>query len=88
MQKHLGPAELPIDESTYSGRFAARLRMLRKDAGLTGPEMADRLTERGFPCKQRSYYTWESGAAEPPLDAIPVIASIFGIKPRSVFPVE
>lgn len=88
MQKHLGPAELPIDESTYSGRFAARLRMLRKDAGLTGAEMASRIAERGFPCKQRAYYAWESGESEPPLDAIPAIASILGIKPRSVFPVE
>lgn len=35
----------PIDESTYAGRFASRLRTLEEEKGLTGEQWADAITD-------------------------------------------
>lgn len=75
-----------LDETTYSGRFAARMRMLREKTGLTGEQMAQAITDAGFNCTQRQYYLWESSNAEPPLNAVPAIAKAYGVQPRSLFP--
>lgn len=75
-----------VDETTYSGRFAARMRKLREKTGLTGDQMAEAITNAGFNCTRRQYYQWESAKAEPPLDAMPVMASVYGVQPRSIFP--
>lgn len=82
----------PIDESTYAGRFAARLRTLREKKGLTGEQMADAITqavsETGYRCQARAYYAWESSANEPPFKVLPAIAKALGVSIRSLFPVE
>ncbi len=78
----------PIDQTSYSGRFAARLRMLREKQGLTGEQMAEAITRAGYECTLRAYYLWESSNAEPPLNAIPAIAGVFGIAVRTVFPTK
>lgn len=81
----MGRPAKPIDTSDYAGRFAARLRTLREKTGMTGKEMATAITDAGFECAERTYYSWEAGAA-PPLNAIPVIASQLGVAPRTIFP--
>ncbi len=81
----VGRPAKPVDESNYSGRFAARLRKLRETAGLTGEEMADAITKAGYECQTRNYYRMESGR-EPSLNVIPAIAKVLGIKPRTIFP--
>ena len=81
----MGRPPKPVDETTYAGRFAARLRMLREKAGMTGDEMAVAITKAGYDCPARNYYRMEAGR-EPSLNVIPVIAKVLGIKPRTVFP--
>lgn len=83
------PAQKQIDESTYSGRFAARLRMLREKAGLTGQQMAEVVTANGFAIAQRTYYAWESGRNDPPLNAYPSLAKSLNLKRiRDLIPAE
>lgn len=82
----MGRPPKPVDETTYAGRFAARLRTLREKAGMTGEEMANAITKAGFACSVRTYYDWESGRTQPMLNAIPSIALAFGCSVRSVFP--
>jgi transcriptional regulator with XRE-family HTH domain len=76
----------PIDESTYAGRFAARLRTLREKAGLTGEQMAQAITEAGYECATRTYYAWEASRRDAPINALPAIARVFGVKIRTLFP--
>lgn len=69
------PARKGPDESEYRGRCAARLRMLRERAGLTVEEVAEKA---GITAAR--LYSWESGRAEPPLNLLPQLAAIYGIK--------
>jgi transcriptional regulator with XRE-family HTH domain len=82
----MSPAPKPIDESTYSGRFAARLRMLREKTGMTGQEMADAITANGYETPLRTYYGWESRNRDAPLDSFPAIALALGVSIRSLLP--
>ncbi len=70
----MNPTAKSPDESTYSGRFAARLRMLREKTGMTGQEMGQAIRDAGYKVGQTTYYDWESGRTTPPLDAFPILA--------------
>ena len=75
------------DLSTYSGRFAARLRALRESTGMSGQEFAKALVSAGYQIAERTYYRWETGVAEPPYDALPVLAKLLKqSSPRLLFP--
>ena len=78
----------PIDESTYGGRSAARLRALREKTGMTGYQVAEAISNEGFQCGERTYYGWESGRADPPIDSLPFIAETLGVSIRTLFPSE
>jgi transcriptional regulator with XRE-family HTH domain len=75
----------PIKTTPMSGRsefttrqaFALRLRQLRKDAGLTAREMAERLGE-----KENTYTRWERGEVEPGLGQALRICFVLGISPN------
>jgi transcriptional regulator with XRE-family HTH domain len=84
----VGRPAKPVDESTYAGRFAARLRKLRETAGLTGEEMADAITKAGYECPKNTYYNWESGSRDVALNAVPAIATALETKIRTIFPNE
>lgn len=84
----MGRPAKPINETTYAGRFAARLRALREKRRMTGEAMASAITAAGFPCSIRTYYDWESGRTQPMLDAIPAIALATRCSARSVFPIK
>ena len=75
------PARKQPDSSTYSGRFAIRLRMLREKAGLTVQEVAEKT---GIP--KKSLYDWEAGKPTFRLDAIPELAEVLGVKVRTLLP--
>ena len=72
-----------IDDSTYSGRFAVRLRMLRDKAGMSADAFAEM---HGF--ARVTWYDWESGRRTPPLEKLPEIAKAFGIPVRTLIPKE
>lgn len=85
----MAPAARPADESTYSGRFAARLRMLREKTGMSGQQFVEALQAQGLSIKQSGYYSWESGQSEPPFDSLPTLAKCLALSsPRLLFPVD
>ncbi len=71
----------PIDTSTYEGRFAARLKMLREKAGLSVLELADKT---GMPA--RTLQNWESMTSSPVDESLPTIAEALGVKLRTLMP--
>ena len=76
------PARIEIDTSTYSGRFAVRLRELREKAGLSVQEVSMTI---GVP--ERTLYGWEAAYSEPRYDILPVLAALYGVKsPRTLLP--
>lgn len=86
----MSPAPKQPDQSTYSGRFAARLRQLREKAGLSVEEVVALVTRhndsgRSSPAVP-SYYKWEQGSTSPHIDLIPVIARALKLKPRDLLP--
>ncbi len=82
------PAQKPIDDSTYSGRFAARLRELREKAGLTVEQVAEAMESNGYKMAARSFYHWEQAKRDPPLDAFPALAKALGQSVRNLMPKE
>ena len=77
------------DESTYSGRFAARLRMLREKAGLTVDQVAQAISADGHTAAARAIYNWEQGKTSPPVNAYPPLSRALGLKSvRALLPEE
>ncbi len=74
------PTKREPDQTTYGGRFAARLRELRQAAGLTQAEAAKRL---GVP--QHAISRWETAVCSPSLKQLPAIAKVYGEIPAEKF---
>ncbi len=74
------PAPKKADESTYAGRFAARLRELREKAGLSVDAMSTAMCAAGYETTSKSLYNWESAFRQPPIDAYPFLASVLQLK--------
>jgi len=72
-----------VDTSTYSGRFAVRLRALRDKTGMSADEFA---VTNGF--ARTTWYNWESGIKSPPIDKFPDIAQAFGLSIAKLLPKE
>ncbi len=72
----------PIDTSTYEGRFAARLKMLREKAKLSVEDLADRLG-----VTPTTVYHWEKSHSFPKCGQLPLIAEALSLKGvRPLFP--
>jgi len=72
-----------VDTSTYSGRFAERLRALRDKQGLTTRELAEL---SGIP--HSTIKSWDGGMKAPHIDKFPVIAEALGISVEDLLPKE
>ena len=70
-----------VDTSTYTGRFAVRLKSLREKAGLTQEEAAEHIGVTAT-----AIYHWESGRMIPSLEKFPKISEVFGVKIRTIIP--
>ena len=70
-----------VDTSTYTGRFAVRLKMLRERAGLSVEELAE---ASGIP--KRTLWNWESAISQPLIGQLPQLAEALEIKVRTLFP--
>ena len=81
--RKMSRARKEVDTSTYSGRFAVRLRALRDKTGMSADEFAEK---HGF--NRATYYSWEIGYATPSFDKLPEIAKAFGISVRTLIPKE
>ena len=73
----------PVDDSSYAGRFALRLRMLREQNDLTVDQLA-KLS--GVP--KRTIFRWESLERSPINEDLNKIAKSLGISIRSLLPEE
>jgi transcriptional regulator with XRE-family HTH domain len=82
----MGRPPKTVDDSTFLGRFAVRLRTLRERSGLTVDELAESISTHGYAINSRSVYYWESGRTTPPLEAIPFVAKALTVKVRTVLP--
>ena len=76
----MNPAPKQPDQTTYAGRFAARLRTLREKAGLTVDQLATAVSESGHDVAARSIYNWEQGKSSPPVNAYPPLAIALKLK--------
>ncbi len=70
-----------IDTSTYVGRFAARLKMLREKAGLSVDELAER---SGIPAQ--TLYRWEQGNKAPSIERFPELAESLNLTVSGMMP--
>ena len=70
-----------IDTSTYTGRFAARLKELREKKKLTVEELAEK---SGIP--RKTLYNWESGISSAVNEDLPKLAESLGMNPRNLIP--
>jgi len=73
----------PIDTSTYSGRFAERLRILREKTGLTVEELAEKTG-----VSIATLYSWENASRSPVNDDMLKVADALGVSIRSLLPKE
>ncbi len=64
-----------IDMTTYTGRFAARLKMLREKAGLSVEELAESLG-----VTDQCIYDWEAARRQPKISDLPQISHAIGMK--------
>ena len=84
INEFMSPARKEPDTSTYSGRFAVRLRSLREKAGLTHGDVAQKLGVTVW-----TIYSWEQGRHFPQPDQFPILKEILGLKTiHSLFPKE
>jgi ribosome-binding protein aMBF1 (putative translation factor) len=86
----MNPARRGPDTSTYVGRVAAHIRKLREKAGLTVPELAEKISNAsGEDITAAAVYAWESGRQSPKIKTLPHIATAVGVaKVRNVLPPE
>jgi len=77
----MSPARKEPDTSTYSGRFAVRLRTLREKAGLSHEEVANLLETT-----ETTVYRWEAGLRQPQISDLPNIAEVLKVKVRTLIP--
>lgn len=74
-------ARKKVDTSTYTGRFAARLRELREKKKMSVEELA---MKSGIPIK--TLYKCESGELTPAFERLPLLAEALSVKIRTLFP--
>ncbi len=81
------PAPVQPDDSTYAGRFAARLRELRQKSGKSVADVTSELELHGLRVSARALYSWESAEAQPSINAIQALANVYRLKtPRLLLP--
>ena len=70
-----------VDVSTYEGRFAVRLRMLREKAGISQEQVAEAVG-----VSATAVYRWEADLRQPQISDLPSIAKALGVKVRTLLP--
>ena len=70
-----------VDTSTYTGRFAVRLRSLREKRGMSVEQLAE---ASGIP--KRTIFNWESDTKIAGIDRLPELAKALEIKTRTLLP--
>ena len=81
LEAPLGRARSEPDLSTYSGRIAARTRMLRTKRRWSVEDLADKVD-----VAVQTMYGYENGKARIPPDLYPAFAEAFGLSVRAYLP--
>ena len=76
----MSPPKKEVDLSTYRGRCAKRLKMLRERCGYSVEEAAEMLIEAGVIKNSRSLYHWENAKGLPKIEQLPEIAKVYRLK--------
>jgi len=76
------------DSSTFLGRFAARLKHLRVNAGMDHKQAASAITRAGYKVSVQSIYKWEQGTRQPHPECFPSIAKAYDTKVRFILPAK
>ena len=74
-------ARKEVDISTYTGRFAVRLKALREKAGLSVEELAEK---SGIP--RNTIFNWEGSKRSPSIEQFPQLAESLGVTIRNLMP--
>lgn len=85
------PAKAEIDERTYSGRVAARLRELREAKGWTVAEVQERINaglRKDKRVAQSTVHGWDNGSRKIDPDYYPLLAQVFRLTVRAFLPAE
>jgi transcriptional regulator with XRE-family HTH domain len=72
-----------VDTSTYEGRFAVRLRMLREKSGWSVEEFA---AKTGISIA--TLYSWENASRSPVSNDLLVVAKTLNVNVRTLLPNE
>jgi len=80
-KKNMARPRKEVDTSTYTGRFAVRLKTLREKAGLTVDELAEK---SGITAA--TIYDWEKARCTPGIERLPLIAEALQIRVRTLLP--
>jgi len=73
-----------VDTSTYTGRFAVRLRALREKRGMSVEQLAE---ASGVP--RTTIYNWESGTYKAVIDdPLVAVAEAIGVTVRTLMPAK
>ena len=83
MRKRMARPRKAIDTSSYTGRFAERLKKLREKAGLSVDELAEK---SGI--SRTTLFNWESATNEPKLGQLPQVAESLGVTVRTLIPLK
>jgi len=70
-----------IDTSTYTGKFALRLRELREKRGLSVDELAEKTG-----LSKRTLFSWEAATYSPSIEQLPTIADSLGVSIAVLMP--
>ena len=76
------------DDTTFLGRFAARLKSLREFTGMDHEKAAIAITKAGYEVTVSTIYRWEQGRTQPHVDAFPAISTAYSVSIRSILPAK
>lgn len=76
----MGRRRKTVDQSTYSGRVAVRLRELREKSGKSAAQVA-----KSLKIPASTYYAYENGNREFPLDIVPRLCRVLKAVPWDLF---
>ena len=70
-----------VDTSTYTGRFAERLKMLREKTGMSVDELAEKSG-----VSRTTLFSWESTKRSPVNEELLQVADALGVTVRTLMP--
>lgn len=82
------PAKKPVPKDTYSGRVAARMRLLREERDWLVSDLTARINKilKDDAVAQSTVHGWDNGSRKIDPDFYPAIARVFGLSVAEFIP--